>query len=92
MFAVKIETTNDRNGNPRRGWFVYASPGACLAFVEEGQEGQLALTRRFPAFGYDAANAITTLVLRVPPSEYVRAVRCERERSLSGQNGGDYRF
>lgn len=90
MFAVKIETTNDRNGNPRRGWFVYDVPGNCVAFVDEGGEGEAALARRFPAFKWDTTpgKAIVTLVLRVPASEYIRALKVERDRNATPKTKG----
>ena len=44
-FAVYIGTTNDTNGNPRRGWLVH-EPGndsAGVRWVEEGYNGRDAL-------------------------------------------------
>lgn len=44
FFAVYIGTTNDTNGNPRRGWYVHdlADPSAPVTWIEEGYHGQSA--------------------------------------------------
>lgn len=44
-FAVYIGTTNDTNGNPRRGWLVHepGNDGAGVRWVEEGYSGRDAL-------------------------------------------------
>ena len=46
-FAVYIGTTNDTNGNPRRGWIVHepGNDGAGVRWVEEGYSGVDALYR-----------------------------------------------
>lgn len=38
FFAVYIAAPNDRNGNPRRGWYVHdlADPNAEVTWIEEG--------------------------------------------------------
>lgn len=45
FFCVYIGTTNDRNGNPRRGWYVHdlADPSAPATWIEEGYRGRGAL-------------------------------------------------
>lgn len=42
-YAVKINASNDNNGNPRRGWLVYATTGEYKGFVDEGYLGRGAL-------------------------------------------------
>jgi hypothetical protein len=44
-YAIKIDAGNDDNGNPRRGWLIYAPAGDYLGFVNEGYEGPGALKR-----------------------------------------------
>lgn len=41
--TIKIETTHDTNGNPRRGWLVYGADGAFLGFADENYRGTGAL-------------------------------------------------
>lgn len=36
--AVYIATTQDANGNPRRGWIIYTSTGVGVDFVDEGYD------------------------------------------------------
>jgi len=43
MLAVYIATTNDTNGNPRRGWIVFGERGSVKGFVDEGYLGSAAL-------------------------------------------------
>lgn len=44
--AIKIQTKNDSNGNPRRGWLVYQN-NSLAAYVDEGYLGNLALRQAF---------------------------------------------
>ena len=48
VLAFGIDAGNDRNGNPRRGWFIYSRSGDYLGFVDEGYSGWGALRRHFP--------------------------------------------
>ncbi len=48
MLAIKIRATNDRNGNPRRGWLVYTNRGDFRGFVDEGYSGEGALRLAHP--------------------------------------------
>lgn len=67
--AVKIEATNDANGNPRRGWYVHREDTKQLIdFVKEGYAGDRALTDRYP-------NALVICTVKVTPAEYRNAVR-----------------
>ena len=44
FLAIYIGTTNDTNGNPRRGWYVSRLDGTMpTAFVDEGYHGRDAL-------------------------------------------------
>jgi len=63
VMAVKIKTKNDSNGNPRRGWQVFARDGKFLGFIDEDYLGRRALTSLFP-------NALELTVLDVIPAEY----------------------
>lgn len=78
-FAIKVETTNDTNGRPRRGWLVYEHPGRCLGFVDEGYAGPAALSGLYPEFG-DKAQAVVTCVLEVTPREWRRVNKVQQER------------
>ena len=69
--AVKIVAKNDSNGNPRRGWQVFASDGKFLGFIDEGYGGRRALTSLFP-------NARELTVLSVIPAEYSAGKKNDR--------------
>lgn len=73
---VYIGTTNDGNGNPRRGWIVDYGRES-MRFVEEGYAGRGALR----AIGEDvyAASADSPRIA-VTPGEYASWVRFERYR------------
>lgn len=60
---VKIATTNDVNGNPRRGWLRLTAAGQLLGWIEEGYEGRGAID------GYDDGESPT---IYVAPKEYKR--------------------
>jgi hypothetical protein len=62
-YAVRIQTTNDANGNSRRGWLVYSSDGCLRGFVD-GYAGDHALYHQFPD------SVITLACLRVTPAEW----------------------
>jgi len=70
--AIKLKAKNDPDGNPRRGWLVYEINEKtehwhkCLGWVEEGYNGDCALTREYPG-------AVTIVALNVPYSEYAIA-------------------
>lgn len=42
-YAIKLLAPNDTNGNPRRGWLIFAANGKTLGWVEEGYRGYGAL-------------------------------------------------
>jgi hypothetical protein len=48
VYAVGINAGNDRNGNPRRGWFLYDAQGGYQGFLDEGYNGSSYLKHRFP--------------------------------------------
>jgi hypothetical protein len=60
---VKIATTNDTNGNPRRGWLRLTAGGQVLGWIEEGYLGRGAIE------GYDDAESPT---IYVSAKEYKR--------------------
>jgi hypothetical protein len=62
-YAVKIQTTNDPNGNSRRGWLVYSSDG-CLRGFLDGYAGDHVLYSAYPCA------VITLACLRVTPAEW----------------------
>lgn len=78
--AIKISTTNDTNGNPRRGWLVFTLRGRSelVAFVDDAYRGQRALTNAYP-------DAEVIAELDVIPRVYRDAKRgqAEREREAS---------
>jgi len=60
---VRIATTNDANGNPRRGWLRLTAGGQVIGWTEEGYLGRGAIE------GYDDGESPT---IYVKPSEYKR--------------------
>ncbi len=71
QIAIKLKAENDVDGNPRRGWLVYAIPRdvgepECIGWVEEGYGGDQALEDEYP-------DARTVCALSVPVSEYETA-------------------
>jgi len=80
--AIRIETTHDIAGNPRRGWLVYEidSDGGSftvdgrelVAVVAEGYDGDRAMRERW-------AGAIVLTMLTVTPGQYRAALRQGRE-------------
>lgn len=83
--VVHIRTTNDTNGNPRRGWLVTmtattdASKVSHLSrcMVDEGYEGSQAVERAMPWLaGPELAWAVdSALEVNVQPKEYRRLVK-----------------
>jgi len=60
---VRIATTNDTSGNPRRGWLSVTSAGQPLRWIEEGYLGTGAIA------GIDDGE---TMTIQVQPAEYKR--------------------
>jgi len=61
---IYIATTNDTNGNPRRGWIrTNCSTGQPLEWIEEGYEGHGAIR------AYDDGESMK---ITVAPSEFKR--------------------
>ncbi len=48
MVAIKINAGNDKNGNGRRGWIVYAQDGDLIDFVRDDGTGEWGLYKRYP--------------------------------------------
>lgn len=46
-YAVKISAPNNTSGNPQRGWLVFYSDGHPVDFVDEGYEGEYAVTSKY---------------------------------------------
>ena len=68
VIAIRIHCTNDRNGNPRRGWLIIdPSNGCALDFCDEGYNGRSAFSVPYP-------DALETITIHVAPTEY-RAFR-----------------
>jgi hypothetical protein len=60
---VRIATTNDASGNPRRGWLRLTAGGQVIGWTEEGYLGRGAIA------GYDDGESPT---IYVSPKEYKR--------------------
>lgn len=60
---LRIATTNDTNGNPRRGWLSVTAAGQPLRWIEEGYLGTGAIA------GIDDGE---TMTIQVQPAEYKR--------------------
>lgn len=75
-YAIKIRTDNDGNGNPRRGWLVYAANGDLQGFADEGYMGTAALKRAAEKLGTE--HIVVLADLGVPPREYRTALKHER--------------
>ncbi len=75
-----IKTTNDVNGNPRRGWHIINPEGymyrECEWWVEEGYAGCNALTRAIQKLCRDSKIDSTAMIrggeYTVPVSQYKR--------------------
>lgn len=63
---IRIATTNDSNGNPRRGWLSVTAAGQPLRWIEEGYLGNGAIA------GIDDGE---TMTIHVQPKEYKRLSR-----------------
>lgn len=77
-----VKAPNDRNGNPRRGWFCRLADGAVDHWVEEGLQGESALSdwaardeTRFLSNGF-----FRNLELEVSVKEYKRLWSIAEER------------
>lgn len=78
---IKITTSNDTNGNPRRGWLTTRNGGAILGWIEEGYRGRGAID------GYDDAELGAEI--KVTPREFQRLRKLgeeagKRNREVSG--------
>ena len=71
---VRIATTNDTSGNPRRGWLSVTSAGQPLRWIEEGYLGTGAIR------GIDDGE---TMTIQVQPAEFKR-LRAIGDRALIG--------
>ena len=60
---IKINTDNDTNGNPRRGWLQLDEAGQVLKWIEEGYEGRGAI---------QGINDSESPAIYVKPREYKR--------------------
>jgi len=60
---VRIATTNDTSGNPRRGWLKLTAGGEVIGWIEEGYLGRGAIE------GYCEGESPT---IYIKPSEYKR--------------------
>lgn len=63
---IYIATTNDTNGNPRRGWIATTAAGQPLRWIEEGYQGSGAIA------GIDDGE---TFKITVQPTEFKRLKR-----------------
>lgn len=73
---VRIRTTNDRNGHPRRAWVRLSSDGRPVEWIDEGYSGYEAIPQE-----YRGALLRGMLEVNVTPSEYKKTrqlVRLER--------------
>lgn len=61
---IRIKTTNDSSGNPRRGWLRVDLGGSARSWIEEGYEGEGAIS----AYKGEAE----TFPIIVTPKEYKR--------------------
>lgn len=73
---IRIATTNDTNGNPRRGWLSVTAAGQPLRWIEEGYLGTGAIA------GIDDGE---TMTIHVQPAEYKR-LRNMGDRAQIGAN------
>jgi len=59
VYAVKLAAPNDRSGNPRRGWDIYAKNGWYWGFVDEGYHGSADVRALFPKVIYLATYSVS---------------------------------
>lgn len=71
---IRIATTNDTSGNPRRGWLSVTAAGQPLRWIEEGYQGSAAIA------GIDDGE---TMTIHVKPAEYKR-LRAMADRAEIG--------
>jgi hypothetical protein len=70
VIAVRVKTTNDTNGNPRRGWVIAsAENGETVAFIDEGYAGDRALHVSLAGW-YGEYECTVTGALQVTPGQY----------------------
>lgn len=91
-FAVRLTTTHDTNGNPRRGWAVYRiAPNlgrvgvVFLGFVEESYAGRRALDEWLRANGIDPAMCADAGQHQISPAQFRNAKKLKGE--LPNTNG-----
>jgi hypothetical protein len=71
MFAVvRIISTNDRNGNPRRGWLIRSTENENSFFIREDFDGDAGLRKFLNGERYMMVGHIN-----VQPSEFKRLER-----------------
>lgn len=85
LYAVKIQTTNDSSGRPRRGWLIYDPQSELIGFADEDYDSRAtvfarverAMSRRpLNEIGCVCVDIIRELcVLNVPAGEYRTARR-----------------
>lgn len=76
MFALYMRTTNDRNGNPRRGWLVSDADGTVQGFADEGYAGTGSLDRAALTLGVETIPVLFTV--DVTPTAYRAALKHAR--------------
>ena len=81
MFIQNLRTDNDRNGNPRRLWAVYAidedtHTARTAAFVDEGYLGRQCLLSVLTQAEYDAA-------IELPAADIIAKEYNTRKRARS---------
>ena len=75
---IRIATTNDTNGNPRRGWLSVTAAGQPLRWIEEGYLGTGAIA------GIDDGE---TMAIHVQPAEYKRLRNMGEMASVTEDSG-----
>jgi hypothetical protein len=75
---IRIATTNDTNGNPRRGWLSVTAAGQPLRWIEEGYLGTGAIA------GIDDGE---TMTIHVQPAEYKRLRNMGEVASVTENSG-----
>lgn len=72
---LHLGTTNDSNGNPRRGWAHFNDRGIITAFYEEGYHGYNALPEELRELRLAAPH------IEVAPREYRKWVKAGQANS-----------
>lgn len=73
-YAIKIETKNDSNGNPRRGWLVYDTKGKLEGFARDQFSGDSALRSASHRLTGRSDQIITLAVIGTTISHYNTAL------------------